>query len=351
MNNFFVRFSNECDREEIMGTILARDGKVVYSSPVLPIIEATMDEDIIYTLKESFLIDYITEKPIGSIAEFSGELTGIRNRLRIIPGLDLQKLRNSNFTGWGTTVAVLDSGVSASWVSEHHDYTGYGSNPSIDHGTKVASLIKEASPGSKIVSHKVCHGPEVNLTCVLQALDEAVKHADIINLSLGFDIKECKKETPCALCESVNFYAQNMKILFVTAAGNKWGEDSIQCPGKAQETITVSSVKAYTEEVADYASKGIPGIMKPNILTSGSIYFNNNHDEGTSFSAPIISGVSAAIYDVLNRDITNIKSILYTTAKDLGLPKHYQGFGLLDLDKLLEVVINDQGNSQSEGQI
>lgn len=332
--------------------ISSNGGTIEYSSPVLPIMGVKIADNIKEKLENQFDLEYIIEEPVGTLQETEGSISSIpKNTLTIVPSLRFNELRNSNVncTGWGTTVAVLDSGINESWVAEHHDYTGYGSAAVFDHGTKVANIIKGAAPGSRILSFKICQDNRVPATNFLNALDLAISKAHILNLSIGFDTP-CSPDRPCGICETVNYYAQNNGNLFVVAAGNHGTENSIQCPGKSQEAITVGSIKPYSKELASYSSRGVAGIKKPNILSSGTIYFNQELDEGTSFSTPIIAGVSAALFAKLAHSAPKMKSILYSATIDLGLPEHHQGFGLLDLDKTLEVYLNDQSNDQSKGQ-
>lgn len=343
------------DKESLTTYIKSRGGNIVYFSPVLPILGAELSEDVKFDVEEKFNLTYIMESPNGQLQEIKGSLSELpKSPVILMPGLNSKGLRNINKLGWGTTVAVLDSGVSESWISEHVDYTGFGSMPAIDHGTKVANIIKQFAPGSKILSYKVCQGKDVSFFNVMKAIDDAVIKADIINISIGFKLS-CSLQNPCSLCEAVNYYTVNSGKLFVVAAGNVGKENSIECPGNAQESITVGSVNHDSFELAPYSSRGVPGIKKPNIITTGTIYYTEGPmqgiSNGTSFSTPIVSGVCASLFHELDKNISKTKAYLYNTAKDLGLPEHHQGFGLLDLNYLLEVLQNDQGNSKSEGQI
>lgn len=174
--------------------------------------------------------------------------------------------------------------------------------------------------------------------------------ADVINLSLGFSIAQCDGNK-CPLCQHINAYTQMNGILFVSAAGNRCNENTIDCPGKAHEGITVGAVNQSSNQVAAYCSKGVPGVRKPNILTSGSIYFNQEYDEGTSFAAPIVSGVCAAVLSgVAGMNHVDMKNLLYNNATDIKQPTHHQGFGTMNLEKMLEVLSNATDNRQNSGQ-
>lgn len=350
MSTYIIKGEQPIIKETIR-KIVSNGGSVEYISPVLPIIGVTMDEFTKNEIENQFNFDYIRESVTGNLQESEGSLTNLqKNITKIIPGLDFGLLTKHGLTGWGTSVAILDSGVAESWVVEHNDYTGYGSTPYLDHGTKVANVVKQAAPGAQILSYKVTQEGKVKDIDLLNAIVDAVNKADIINISIGFT-HSCSSSSPCALCEHVNYYTRNMDKLFVVAAGNLGNEQSVQCPGNSQEAITVGAIKAYSSnEIADYSSRGVAGIKKPNILTSGTIYFNQIHANGTSFATPVITGVCASLVPSQNKNVSKIKTLLYSSAKDLGLPDHHQGFGLLDLEKLVEVSSNDQSQSSSKGQ-
>ncbi|MCM3216090.1 S8 family peptidase [Niallia taxi] len=341
----------EHDSPAVQDFVLKNNGTIVYSSPILPIISVSIDDFVKQQIEREFNLEYIIKDPVGKLQDVEGNVTSItkNNTLNIVPSLNFSKLRNSNYIGWGATVGVIDSGVSESWVSEQYDFTGYGTTPHHDHGTKVANIIKSVAQGAKINSYKVTQDGRVSGTHFFQAVDAAIQKVDILNLSLGFDTT-CSPDQLCPFCEYVNYYTQNEGKLFIVAAGNHGLENSVQCPGRAQDAITVGAIKGYANELADYSSRGVPGIKKPNILTSGTIYFNHEQCEGTSFATPVITGVCTTVFPKLSKDIAKTKSFLYESAIDIGLPEHHQGFGLFDLDKFMEVLLDGEINDTSKGQ-
>lgn len=93
-----------------------------------------------------------------------------------------------------------------------------------------------------------------------------------------------------------------------------------------------------------------PRNKKPNILTAGSIYYNGEYSEGTSYSTPIVTGVLAAVKSRKPLSSSQMKDLLYSTADDIDQPFHHQGFGLMNLDRIMEVISDGENNSQIEGQ-
>lgn len=156
---FFLNSKND-SIHDISSVIIQKGGTIEYTSPVLPIIAFKSDLCTREYLNDHFELDYVCEAPNGHI--HYENLTGSVSQftpLQIVPKVDFSLLRNANLTGWGKTIAILDSGISEEWVKEHHDFTGFGSDPAFDHGNKVANIIKRFSRGSRIISCKVTQSP------------------------------------------------------------------------------------------------------------------------------------------------------------------------------------------------
>lgn len=348
---FYLR-SNPNDIEAIISEIPTHGGQLEYVSPILPIIAYKADVDLTDRLTDKYELVKLQSIPVGRVQEdLIGSLSQL-TPLHINPKMDHVSLRNAGYTGWQKTIAILDSGVSEEWLKERYDFTGFGNDPYIEHGNKVANIIKRFARGATLISCKVTQSGEVKGLDVLKAIDFAVNDlkADIINMSLGFQVAHCDG-TSCAICQTVSAYANRDNVLFVVAAGNEYIEGTICCPGKAAESITVGATGKTNDEVAAYSSKGMPGSMKPNILSSGSIVYNGKPDSGTSYSAPIVTGVSAAIMSGHSQmGPADIKNLLYSNATDIEQPSHHQGFGVMDVNEMLEVLSNGSGNGQSSGQ-
>jgi len=352
MATFILKFRQK-STDSIIKSIQFFGGEIEYVSPVLPIIAFQSDQQTVRRIREHVACDYLFKAPDhGSLLEH-GSLTSHYTPLNIVPKVDASRLRSAGLTGWGVVVAILDSGISEEWVRERHDFTGFGSQPVIDHGNKVANIIKRFARGSRLISCKVGQNyHDLKLTDVLKAIDFAIsQQVHVVNMSLGFEIENCRRGHGCPLCDVVNYYTHHNGVLFVAAGGNDGEEGSIRCPGRSFEVITVGSIKQQSLAVADYSSKGLPGFNKPNILTSGSIYFDGKYDEGTSYSAPLIAGVSAALMTGAQMSVAKVKQLLYTSAERIErVPEHHQGFGVFSIEKLMEVLENEKSIAASEGQ-
>ena len=84
-------------------------------------------------------------------------------------------------------------------------------------------------------------------------------------------------------------------------------------------------------------------ICKPDVVAPGSSVVScagrpgkYTIKSGTSMSTPIVSGAIALLLEkypeMTNRDV---KLKLMETSRDMGLPRNQQGWGLLDVEKLL----------------
>lgn len=337
---FIVRFHStlsELQFEKIRKYI----DKILYKSNFLPImgIETSYPNEI----EKLDFVERIYKPRIGKFQ--SGEFL---STITFEPPLRKSLLSSNQLLGWGDTrVVLIDSGVNGHDIVEAKDFTGTGNYDSINHGTRIASIIKHFAKGCNLYSAKVgqSYPDELNVMMALEWAAE--KSANIINISCGFErVNKCNGE--CDLCRLVSKISQ-LGIAVVVAAGNGGNvENSIDCPGIAEDAVTVGAIDQFYK-LAEYSSCGKPGGLKPNIVTSGKGFIDGKRFEGTSFAAPVISGVLAAIlYKAGN--INKAIEYVYKTASDLNLPRHHQGFGCLDLERLVEVICNETDDSKTEGQ-
>ena len=253
-------------------------------------------------------------------------------------------------------VAVIDSGVLPEHVkvAESKDFSGFNviTNP---HGTYVAKIIRHFAPGAQIISLKVGHaGNDITEGSVLMALDYAVeKGADVINMSIGGLNTSCNGD--CIMCDYVNKVVELIGATVVVAAGNagRKGEGTVTCPGKAQLAVTVGEMSP-NGGIAETSGKGLPGSHKPNIIAPGNVRVfmktSFDHTSGTSFATPVITGVLANLIPKFGKK-SWIVTKMYETSRSIGLPRHHEGFGCIDLDRMVEVISNDPSvHSTSSGQ-
>jgi len=239
-------------------------------------------------------------------------------------------------TGKGVRVAVCDTGIDAYGCPQLPSILPLWGTSSVEgdplwqdnngHGTHVATTIggksfptpwgfvKGVAPDVTLGFFK-CLGYGVGSgtnTSVLRSMMDAFEwNADVVNMSLGGDIKpeERHEIDRCPLCRAVRALSE-AGMVFAIAAGNS-GVGYASCPGIAPEAITVAAVDS-AGKIADFVSRRHPQYIeleKPmvsapgvNLLSStvGLIDIMEWMDgfklasiSGTSMSTPMAAGVIA----------------------------------------------------------
>lgn len=278
-------------------------------------------------------------------------------------------------TGKGVGVAVLDTGIFLhrdfeDRVISFTDMVKRRREPYDDngHGTHIAGIIG----GAGIESGGRYHGvaPGCSLIClkvldqkgngyasdVLGGLKWIRDHREelgirVVNISVGSFSRRGMSENS-ALVKGVDA-AWDAGLVVVVAAGNNGpGQRTITTPGISRKVITVGCSDDYKEvdvagnRMIDYSGRGPTDacILKPDIVAPGSNIISCANRKGgyarksgTSMSTPLVSGAIALLLerypDMTNRDV---KLRLRERAVDLGLPRNQQGWGLLDVERLVE---------------
>lgn len=271
---------------------------------------------------------------------------------QVVTDIDYKPLIGSQSYGWQVKIGIIDSGVSStrcSKLTESYDFTGYDNVIENAHGTIVAKIIENYARGALLTSLKVAHfGEDVTSGNIIQSIDKAIDlDLNILNISLEMLMEdeegnECSGN--CILCKYIDSAVEAADMVIVCSAGNegKEGLDTISCPGRSRKAITVGATD-IRKKLWESSSKGTEEILKPNILAPGfvKIVVGNEIEvtNGTSFAAPIITGIIAAVYHNLGKD--RAINFLYHTCEDLGYNIYEQGYGLVNLKKFTEVAFND----------
>lgn len=277
-------------------------------------------------------------------------------------------------SGRGVGVAVMDTGISlhpdfGKRVIGFADMVNRRTDPYDDcgHGSHICGIIG----GSGMLSNGRYRGmaPECNLIMVkvldqkgngyasdvLAGIDWLLNRKErlgirILNISVGSGGKKDPGEDS-ALVKGVN-RAWDAGIVVVVAAGNNGPRRmTITTPGISRKVITVGcsddnqEIMVGGKRMIDYSGRGPTAacICKPDVVAPGrsvvscaSRGMKYAMKSGTSMSTPIVSGAIALLLekypDMTNRDV---KMKLMESSRDLGLPKNQQGWGLLDVERLL----------------
>ncbi len=172
--------------------------------------------------------------------------------------------------------------------------------------------------------------------------------ADILNVSLGykdFDLPEWNYDNtdtdgqtaPISIAASM---AAQKGILLVIAAGNNGNDPDpiIGVPADADSVITAGSVDSMGN-YSTFSSLGYTadGRIKPDIVAQGNqTYYMNNNDSivsgnGTSFASPIISGLSACLWQAHpEKTNTEIINAIRQSASLYNNPNDSLGYGIPD---------------------
>ncbi len=311
---------------------------------------------------------------------------------RVASIIHLDAARRLHLTGKGIGIAILDTGIgyhpdltlpSSRLVTfvdmvnhRNHFYDDNG------HGTHIAGIVggtgrcsrkryEGIAPECHFIMIKVLNQRgEGSTENVLSAIQWLLDHYQqyqirIVNISVGSSYgKHFDESSP--LVTGVNkLWSAGLTVL--TAAGNHGPKpNSIGAPGNSRKIITVgASDVMQTGNGRDYSGRGPTEncIKKPDIVAPGSNIIScqsmsyptassmhQRHSapytfdkiytkrSGTSMSTPVVSGCIALLLQqrphMTNREI---KMHLRKTALDLGFPHSRQGWGLIQLDRLLSL--------------
>ncbi|ADQ68999.1 subtilisin-like serine protease [Halogeometricum borinquense DSM 11551] len=245
-------------------------------------------------------------------------------------------------TGRGLTVAVMDSGVDETHevfdgiTVEHHNFTDAPDEPldDVGHGTAVAGLIAQLSPGiEKIVDLRI-FGTSGRGTSkpIFDAYEWAQTHADeldTINLSWG-------ARSQSSEIDREHSKLMNAGVQDVVSAGNT-GETS-GSPVTANDAYGIGAI-TEEKELTRFSSYN-PGIVEnPDVValgkdvrlprasnTSMGTVLNDDYVKasGTSFSAPI---ATAAMNLFIEQRERASERPFERTAKDIpGTPRDVYGY-------------------------
>lgn len=294
-------------------------------------------------------------------------------------------LHNRGFRGKGITIGILDAGFyktnslaafDSLWAEERILLTKDFVNPSSNifeehsHGMIVLSAMAGNIPGELIgsapeASYILIRSEDANSEQIIEEYNWAAAAeladslgVDIINSSLGYYIYDATwqnheyiqmdgKTTPAA--RAANF-ANEKGILVVASAGNEGENDwkHIITPADAYGAIAVGAVN----ELGQYASfssigPSADGRIKPDVVAMGvrtviqAPTGQIGSANGTSLSAPIISGLAACLWQALpTLTVKELTKRMMEYSSNSTEPNNRVGYGLpnfaMALDSLLE---------------
>ncbi len=156
----------------------------------------------------------------------------------------------------------------------------------------------------------------------LQAIDYCLaKPVTLMNLSLGPGDELHHSDTdPDPLYVAIAAGAGRGRYC-VVAAGNSYGDDSLQYLARSPFAISVGAVDAE-RHLLEYSARGIPGTSGPTVVALGNA-LDNTQSPGTSFAAPRVTFVFAWIRTLIDRIIADLRQIVAGTwdpLAEMGVP-------------------------------
>lgn len=287
-------------------------------------------------------------------------------------------LHRSGYYGSGITIAVIDAGFFNVDILHGFDSLWYnkqivGVKDFVDndnqlfeasnHGMKVLSIM-----GGNISGELIGSAPKANYW-LLRSEDNSSEKTieedywvaaaefadsvgvDIINSSLGYtefdDITQNYTYNDLngntTIITKAADIAASKGILVVTSAGNL-GDDAwkyISAPADGDSVLTVGAVDSYAN-YAYFSGLGptADGRIKPNIAAMGiqtilmSAEGNVTKGNGTSFSAPLISGLAACLWESSPK-LTNMEIFrkIEESSHHYSNPDYKTGYGIPDFGK------------------
>lgn len=271
-------------------------------------------------------------------------------------------------------VAILDTGIYlhpdfGDRVVCFRDYINGRTTPYDDngHGTHIAGIMGgsgSASDGKYMGIAPRCHfiiikildrkgnGNTQNVVESIKWLVEKKEQYNIriMNISIGM-VLEAESAERKNLLQAVE-YAWDNGIAVVAAAGNNGPEEnSVTVPGISRKIITVGCYDDTREQIGmsrlkpDYSGQGPTDscIVKPELVVPGTNViscsaFSKSYikKSGTSMAAPMVSGgIALLLSKYPSFSPAEIKLRLYERAEDMGLPTSKQGWGMVDIGRLL----------------
>lgn len=306
------------------------------------------------------------------------------NQIQMLNG---HLLHQSNYTGSGKIIAVLDSGfpdvntaqpfqrlITNNQILGGYNYVTKSSNfySGHYHGTNVLSLMGGYTEGQLIgtapdaqyylyITEDDASENPVEESNWVEAAEEADKvGVDIITSSLGYFGYDDTSygHTYADMTGDAAFASKGANIAFskgivvLASAGNEGGttEPHVGVPAEATNVIAVGAVKS-DETYALFSSIGpsYGGLrVKPDVMAQGQnpyVYSNitgtiNNSGSGTSYSCPIMAGMVACLWQALpGKNAQQIKQLILQSSDNFAEPaiksRPQYGYGIPDFSLAL----------------
>lgn len=297
----------------------------------------------------------------------------------VLVPVNADRAHEAGFTGKGVKVAVLDDGRVDGYaplegrVASYTDYTGQGDTPDPSekhgHGAAVATVLggKAGSnfnggvaPGSELHWGRICADDACSSSNARAAIADLGKDGvRLFNLSLGgaYVDEESARNSSTAWAQALR-ETLALDALVVHSAGNESTEHPANIghvprffPEFSDNWLTVAAVDVDADgkptslsdfsnacgSAADWCVVAPGRVSFPAI--PGTSSWTGTGGFGTSFAAPIVSGVAAIVWEAFPwMSASNVQQTILTTATDLGdrgVDSTY-GWGMVNAEKAMQ---------------
>ena len=353
-------------------TVSCNDSALIGRIAALPFVRATekvwtapkMDGEIVAGMRDSV----INAPKIYTDSIYGPAIT----QIQLSNG---DKLHDAGFKGQGMTIAVIDAGFhNLDKITAMQNIRVLGTKDFVDpqadlfagssHGLSVLSCIGMNRPGIMTGT-----APEASFW-LLRSEDEVSEHlveqdywaaavefadsvgVDVISCSLGFNIYDkpftnyysyWQQDGKTALISRMASTVASRGMVLVNSAGND-GQDpwkKIGFPADARDMLCVGAVTPERRN-ASFSSVGpsADGRVKPDVMAQGSptkILSERGtltSVMGTSFSCPIVAGLTACLWQE-HREMTALQIIdlVRSLGDNFSHPDNVYGYGVPDFSK------------------
>jgi Subtilase family/Secretion system C-terminal sorting domain len=302
--------------------------------------------------------------------------------------INADNLHVADYTGEGITIAVMDSGFpnvdtmgafqrlrdngdlldGYDFVNKTSDVYASGAS---SHGTVVlsdmAGFIQDQFVGTApdasyylFLTEDVSSENPVEESYWVEAAERADSlGVDMINTSLGYRVFDNSNYdyTPADMNGQVAFISKGASIavekgiLVVVSAGNAGATtwQTVGAPADSPDVLSVGAVDANGNYVSFSSQGGAAqvGYQKPDVVARGGAAYvvsqNNSIVQlnGTSFSAPILCGGIASLWQAIpDATAQEVMDYVRQSASQFSTPDDLLGYGIPDLDAARNIALN-----------